>query len=137
MEHIMKKHGLVVRSNSEKQTPKRKCDDCEKEYNDRHGLSRHRRKYHPEEVKEARRKWSHVKCQEPECNFTATSINDLRFHLEFNHQMSFSVVQKRFSTIDGMTEYRPVGLGGATLNAFDFFKSFQMGGVRLPSVQFL
>ncbi len=81
------------------QTRKRKCEDCGKEYTSRQHLwRRHWTEQHPEEVKKKQQESSHSRCLEEGCGFAATSISNLRDHLEAVHQMSFTVVQKTFSS---------------------------------------
>ncbi len=97
---------VVMSSLSDNQARKRKCDDCGKEYSHRNSLSKHRREKHPEEVKKKQQESSHSKCQEPGCGFAATSINKLRDHLVAVHQMSFSVVERTFPSMDGKKKTR-------------------------------
>ncbi len=95
--------SLLVPENAKQ---KRTCDDCGKEYSCRQSLSKHRTDKHPEEVKKKQQESFHSKCQEEGCVFAAPSIDKLRDHLTAVHQMSFTVVQKTFPSMDGkeMTE---------------------------------
>ncbi len=97
------RHVVIIRQSG---ACKRKCDHCGKEYSHRNSLPKHRTQKHPEEVKEKQQGSSHSKCQELGCDFAATSINNLRDHLVAVRQMSFSVVEKTFPSMDGKKKTR-------------------------------